>query len=195
MRRAWISFSLLFGSLILFQSSAFAQTDTDSAEQRAQTERETRQQLEAQQKSQKALSDFLRSSRVQAGTGLNSMFFQFRTAIPKFRTATDDYRWTLSMKGKLDKPLKNMKSQTEIMLAYLNTAKVQRPKLDSVEFKDYTPAELQWETLNSAERIGAFLDFAVAAERQEVVSPATLEFLFKLNGELLRLKWLTTHVK
>jgi hypothetical protein len=72
---------------------------------------------------------------------------------------------------------------------------VNHPKPDPLEFKDYSPSELQWETLNSAERISAYLDFAVAAERQETVSQKTLQFLYTLDGELLRLKWLTAHVK
>jgi len=196
MRRAWMSFSLLFGCLISLHPPLFAQDDPDTAQQRAQAEQE-KQSLEAQRKSQKALSDFLRSSRSQIGTstGLNTLYFQFRTAIPKFRSAVDEYRWKLSMQGKLDKHLKEMGSQTDVMLKYLSAGKVNHPKVDTSEFKEYSASELQWETLNSAERISAFLDFAVIAEHQETVSARTLEFLYTLNGELLRLKWLTSHVK
>jgi hypothetical protein len=78
-------------------------------------------------------------------------------AIPKFRAATDDYRWVLSMNGKSDKQLKEIGSQAEIMLKYLRVGQVNHPKPDLLEFKDYSPAELQWETLNSSERIGACL--------------------------------------
>jgi hypothetical protein len=81
------------------------------------------------------------------------------------------------------------------MLKYLSVGQVNHPKLDPLEFKDYSASELQWETLNSAERISAYLDFAVVAERQETVSEKTLLFLYTLDGELLRLKWLTAHVK
>jgi hypothetical protein len=187
---------LLLGSLVLFHTSAFAQA-VDSTVQRSPAEVEAQQSLEAQKKSQKALSDFLHSSRIQtdSANGLNTLFFQFRMAIPKFRAATDDYRWVLSMKGKLDKQLKEIGSQTDIMLKYLSVGKVNHPKPDPQEFKDYSASELQWETLNSAERISAYLDFAVAAERQETVSQKTLQFIYTLDGELLRLKWLTAHVK
>jgi len=188
---------LLFGCLVLFHSPAFAQVDGESTPQRPQTDLEAQQTLEAQKKSQKALSDFLRSSRMQtdSANGLNTLFFQFRMAIPKFRAATDDYRWVLSMQGKFDKQMKEIGTQTDIMLKYLSAGKVNHPKPDPMEFKDYSASELQWETLNSAERIGAYLDFAVAAERQETVSQQTLQFLYTLDGELLRLKWLTAHVK
>jgi hypothetical protein len=196
MRRAWMACLLLLGSLVLFHTSAFAQA-VDSTVQRSPAEVEAQQSLEAQKKSQKALSDFLHSSRIQtdSANGLNTLFFQFRMAIPKFRAATDDYRWVLSMKGKLDKQLKEIGSQTDIMLKYLSVGKVNHPKPDPQEFKDYSASELQWETLNSAERISAYLDFAVAAERQETVSQKTLQFIYTLDGELLRLKWLTAHVK
>jgi hypothetical protein len=116
-------------------------------------------------------------------------------AIPKFRAATDDFRWVVSMQGKIDKPAKEIGAQTDVMLKYLSSEKVNHPKPDPAEFKDYSASELRWETLNSAERIAAYLDFAVAAEREETVSEKTLKFLYTLDGELLRLKWLTAHVK
>jgi len=190
-----MAFSLLFGFLLY--TPVFAQVEPDSPQQRTQSELEAKQALEAQQKSQKALSDFIKSARIQTGTsnGLNSLFFQFRMAIPKFRAAIDEYRWVLSMQGKLDAHLKEIGTQTDVMLKYLSASKVNHPKTDPAEFKEYSAAELQWETLNSAERISAFLDFAVVAERQESVTPKTLEFLYTLDGELLRLKWLTTHVR
>ncbi|HET9131538.1 MAG TPA: hypothetical protein VFO86_11345, partial [Terriglobia bacterium] len=126
---------------------------------------------------------------------LNSLFFQFRMAIPKFRAATDEFRWVVSMQGKIDKQAKEIGTQTDVMLRYLSSEKVNHPKPNPAEFKDYSASELRWETLNSAERIAAYLDFAVAAEREETVSEKTLKFLYTLDGELLRLKWLTGHVK
>jgi hypothetical protein len=192
-QRALIVCLLLFGSLVVSHLSAFAQA-VDSSQQLSPGELAA---LEAQKKGQKALDDFLHSPRMQSNSadGLNAMFLQFRMAIPKFRAAIDDYRWKLSMHEKLDRQLKEIGAQTDIMLKYLKVGKVNHPKPDPLEFKDYSASELQWETLNSAERISAYLDFAVAAERQETVSQKTLQFLYTLDGELLRLKWMTAHVK
>ena len=39
------------------------------------------------------------------------------------------------------------------------------------------------------------LDLAVAVERNNVVAAETLEFLYTLDGELQRLKWLTSHTR
>lgn len=149
------------------------------------------------------MEDFLRQNKTQNDVphgspypnGLNSLFSQFRRAIPKFRSATDEFRWVVSMKGKVDKQAKEIGTQTDVMLRYLSSEKVNHPKPNPAEFKDFSASELQWETLNSAERIAAYLDFAVAAEREETVSQKTLQFLYILDGELLRLKWLTAHVK
>ena len=116
-------------------------------------------------------------------------------AIPKFREATDGLRWAMGMDAKLDKSSKNLAEQTDVILRFVDSPKMKHPRADPQEFKDYSPAELRWEMLNSAERIAAYLDYAVAAQRQDVVSVKTLEFMFKLDGELLRLKWLATHVR
>ena len=208
MRREWMVYSLLSGFLVLSQTPAFGQSSTsDSTSQQAQRELEAQRNLELQKQSQKALADLVGGIRTSNGTssssssrggssgGSNSVFYQFRMAIPKFRTATDEYRWALSMQEKLGKPVKEIGNQADTMIEYFRLAKVNQPKLDPLKFKDYTPAELQWETLNSAERISAYLDFAVVAERQETVTPKTLEFLYRLHGELRRLKWLTTRIK
>ena len=194
--QSWATLLLLFGFIALSQSPAFAQTG-DSSQQPSAADLEAQRSLENQKKSQKALADFLRMNNTPNGLpgGLNSLFFQFRMAIPKFRAATDDFRWVVSMQGKVDKQAKVIGAQTDVMLKYLSSEKVNHPKPNPAEFKDYSPSELQWETLNSAERIGAYLDFAVAAEREETVSQKTLQFLYTLDGELLRLKWLTAHVK
>jgi hypothetical protein len=186
----------VLGFLVLSGTPAFAQTG-DSSRQLSPAELEAQKALEAQKKSQKALADFLRTDNGQSRSpnGLNSLFFQFRTAIPKFRTATDEFRWVVSMQGKIDKQAKQIGTQADVMLKYLSAEKMNHPKPDPQEFKDYSASELRWETLNSAERISAYLDFAVAAEREETVSQKTLQFLYILDGELLRLKWLTAHVK
>ena len=190
---------LLFAVLTWIPRIAFAQTGEDS-----DTARQIQIQKEQQEreKSQKALRDFLnqqsassRSVRPSAATELQVRFFEFQMAIPKFRAATDDYRWTLSLSEKLDKPRKKIKTETDVMLSYLSAAKLKPKRPDPQEFKDYSQTELAWETLNSAERIGTFLDVAVAVERQDVVAPLMLEFMYRLNGELLRLKWLTSHTK
>ena len=160
------------------------------------------QKAEAERlKSQQALSDFLnaqnRNHNLEPGekAELDARFLEFRMAIPRFREATKEYGQNLGMTSKLDKDLKNIETQTGILLRYFSAAKVNHPRVDAQEFKNFSPSELQWETLNSAEYIASVLDYAVALERRDVVSTDAQKFMYALDGQLLRLKWLTSHTK
>ncbi|HET9131537.1 MAG TPA: hypothetical protein VFO86_11340 [Terriglobia bacterium] len=195
---------LICAFFALSSSSVFAQSDPtipDKVKQDAQPQY-TDQKAEADRlKSQQALSDFLnaqsRNRKLEPGetAELDARFLEFRMAIPRFREATMEFGQNLGMKSKLDKDLKNIETQVDIFLRYLNAAKVNHPRVDAQEFKDFSPSELQWETLNSAEYIASVLDFAVALERRDVVSTEAQKFMYTLDGQLLRLKWLTTHTK
>ena len=201
---------LLLCAVFVFPlSNAFSQSNAPAAdmEKIRQSKDATQQQLNDQKteaerlKSQQDLQDFLnaqsRSRKLEPGetAELDARFLEFRMAIPRFREATTEYGMNLGMKAKLDKELKNIETQTDVFLRYLNAAKVNHPRVDPLEFKDFSQAELEWETLNSAEYIASVLDLAVALERKNVVSAETLKFMYTLDGQLLRLKWLTTHTK
>jgi len=199
----------LLSFLLLAEAFAFAQTGNEAeiaktkqaeaaaAQQQIQNQIDQAQRL----KSEEALREFLnekgtrRNVEPGAAADLETKFLEFRMAVPKFRAATEEYRWNMSMNGKLDKSLKNLEAQSDILLRYLNAAKMNHPRPDAQEFKGFSQSELAWETLSTAERIASFLDLAVAVERKNVVAAQTLEFLYTLNGELLRLKWLTAHTK
>ena len=171
------------------------------AQSPAQLELNNQKEAAERLKGQEALRDFLNSQssnrKLEPGetADLEAKFLEFRMAIPRFREATMEYGQNLGMKGKLDKDLKNIETQADIFLRYLSAAKVNHPRPDSQEFKDFSPSELQWETLNTAEYIASVLDFAVAVERKNVVTTETRKFLYTLDGQLLRLKWLTSHTK
>ena len=197
------AFLLLAGTCAFAQTASEAeiakakQAEAAAAQQQIQSQIDQAQRL----KSEEALREYLndkgtrRNLEPGATAELDSKFLEFRLAVPKFRAATDEYRWNLSMNTKLDKSLKNIEAQSDVLLRYLNAAKMNHPRIDASEFKDFSQSELQWETLSTAERISSFLDLAVVVERKSVVAAQTLEFLYTLNGELLRLKWLTTHTK
>jgi hypothetical protein len=189
----------------LASSSASAQSNSptiqDQVKQDAQPQYSDQKAEADRLKSQQALSDFLnaqsRNRKLEPGVTaeLDARFLEFRMAIPRFREATMEFGQNLGTKAKLDKDLKNIETEVDIFLRYLSAAKVNHPRVDAQEFKDFSPSELQWETLNSAEYIASVLDFAVALERRDVVSTEAQKFMFTLDGQLLRLKWLTTHTK
>ena len=104
-------------------------------------------------------------------------------------------RWAIGSSANVGMPAKEIGLQTEVLLKYLKGEKLKPPPTNSSEFKDYSKSELAWETLNSAERISAYLELAVRVEQQQVITTKTLEFLNKLDAELLRLKWLSGHTR
>jgi hypothetical protein len=200
---------LICAIFLLVRSSAFAQSDPVAGQSekdrpvQAPAQQQSNDQKDAAErlKSQEALRDFLNAQnanrRLEPGqtADLDAKFLEFRMAIPRFREATTEYGQNLGMKGKLDKDLKNIEAEAEIFLRYLNAAKINHPRPDAEEFKDFSQSELQWETLTTAEYIASVLDLAVAVERKNVVSAETLKFMYTLDGQLLRLKWLTSHTK
>jgi hypothetical protein len=195
---------LLCAFFAMASSSVFAQYNQsiqDKVKQDAQPNFSDQKAEADRLKSEQSLQDFLnaqsRNGKLDPGqtAELDARFLEFRMAIPRFREATTEYGQNLGTKARLDKELKNIEAQTDILLRYLSAAKVNHPRVDPQEFKDFSPSELQWETLNSAEYIASVLDLAVALERKNVVSAATLKFMYELDGQLLRLKWLTTHTK
>jgi hypothetical protein len=199
---------LICAFFFLAGTNAFAQDSVAQelekarqAQAAAQQQWDSQKAVAEQEKSQAALREFLNDQSTNrklepgAVADLDTKFLEFRVAIPRFRDATKEYGFNLSMKGKLDKDLKNIETQTDVFLRYFSAAKINHPRPDAQEFKDFSQSELQWETLNVAEHIASFLDLAVAVERRNIVSAETLKFMYTLDGELLRLKWLTAHTK
>src|SRR5436190_20088773 len=208
MTARWLRY-ILFFALITAPTLAFAQIDEEveaarAAAEQAQRDAEAQAQAQAMQaaidRGQAALQEFVNSTELPGGqlnpqADLAAKFRQFREAIPKFREAVSLYRSNLSTDAKLDKPRREIQSETNIMLRYLSAAKVKHPPADPLEFKGSSPTELEREVLNSAERVASYFQLAVRTERQTTVSVKTLDLLFRLDGELLRLKWLTSHAK
>ena len=199
---------LIHSWILLFPISALSQNATtlSTAEQNKQIEaagKTIQEQIDTatRLKSQEALKDFLNEKasthRLEPGAAaeLEAKFLEFRMAVPRFRTATEEFRWNLGMDAKLEKELNNLEAQAEVLHRYLRVAKMNHPRPDTQQFKDFSPRELAWETFSTAERIASFLDLAVAVERNNVVAAETLEFLYTLDGELQRLKWLTSHTR
>jgi hypothetical protein len=200
---------LICAFFLLPSTCVFAQADatTGQSEKERQAQSAAQQQLNDQReaaerlKGQEALRDFLNSQSTNRKLApgetadLDAKFLEFRMAIPRFREATTEFGQDLGMKARLDKDLKNIETQADIFLRYLSAAKINHPRPDAQEFKDISQSELQWETLNTAEYIASVLDLAVAVERKNVVSPETLKFMYTLDGQLQRLKWLTSHTK
>jgi len=206
MIRSWVLHILFFALLMTAPTLAFAQSDEDLKAANVAAADQSRSDAEAQarqsmiDRGQAALQDFINSSplpgvQLSPKAELDAKFRQFREAIPRFRDATNRYRLSLNSAGKTDKPRKDIESETDIMLRYLSAAKVKHPPVEPNEFKGLSQGELEREIVRSAELVASQAVSAVRAERQNTVSSKTLDFLYRFNGQLLRLRWLTSHVK
>jgi len=206
---AWKVIALAtFLYLFVLPSPGYSQSEEELEQQRAereaaiqaQREAEARQNEELMRAGQASLEQFLNDgyspptplSREAAQT---ARFADFRIAVPKFRRATTTLRSAIGSGAKVQIPLKDIATQTDILLKFLQGEKLKHPTVDVAEFKNYSPPELLKETLKSAEKISPNLNTAVRAEQQQVVTTKTLDFLFQLEGDLLRLKWLTRHAR
>src|SRR5205814_10054820 len=132
---SWISIFVLFCFAILNLRNAYAQDpDSEAAQARQAAAAEAAQQAANQKamddefrRGQKALGEFLtdrspvRSTPSGAVRTLRGPVQEFQLAIPKFRDATSQYRELLGLDGKLDKPLKMIRTQIDVMLRSLKS--------------------------------------------------------------------------
>jgi len=123
----------------------------------------------------------------------------FITRVPKFRRAVEDYRMALGFQDSMRKPLKEIDQFVGAFKDYFRQTSVDADAPDPTEFQDFTPKELLWETLTSAERIDTELRQAALLIQQASVSNVTnikaMLFLRGVHSELLRLHLLISKLK
>jgi hypothetical protein len=123
----------------------------------------------------------------------------FITRVPKFRQAVENYRMAMGFEGSTQKPLKEIDKLVNAFKNYFRQTSVDSEAADPAEFQDFTPKELLWETLTSAERIDTKLRQAALLIQQSsasnVINIKAMLFLRSLHSELLRLHLLISKLK
>src|SRR5687768_14056093 len=120
----------------------------------------------------------------------------YRQALPKFDAAIKELESTLgNEKAKLSKLGKEIEKQTDIFLRYLKFVNQDHPEFDPVDLAKYSNTELGWETLTAAETLVPLLPKVLEGENSAIVSLNFWKFLYLLEGELQRLKWMTSRLK
>jgi hypothetical protein len=200
----WIRIVLLFCFGTLISRTVSAQEAENDPETRRAAAAQAAREVAAQKaindemrRGQQNLSEFLRVNNPTLTSnrpGILSSIQRFQMAIPKFRDATNQYREVMGLDHNLRKPLQTMRTQIDVMLQTLKSSRLKHAGPDTSAFKTYSKTELEWEALTSAEQTAASLDRVATFLTQEVVSVKTQEFLYEFLGQLLRLRWLTTHV-
>jgi hypothetical protein len=119
-------------------------------------------------------------------------------AIPKFRQATADFRDAVGAQQNTRVPLQSLERLIKPFTEYFKDLKLKSSAPDIQELKTYSPKELVWETLTTAERVDNNLQIANRLLRESnqsgAVSIKTLQFYAEIDSDLKRLKWLVDKV-
>jgi hypothetical protein len=120
----------------------------------------------------------------------------FRQALPKFEATVKALESALgSEKPKLAKTGKELEKQTEVFLRYVKHITEEHPSFKPEDLVKYSNVELGWEALTSAETLVPILPRIAALENSAVVDLNYWQLLYALEGELLRLKWMSSKLK
>jgi hypothetical protein len=123
---------------------------------------------------------------------------EFIKTLEEFREAITQYREAMDRDEGLDKRAKEIQKHIGDLMDYLKDANVKAEEFDESEFADFSLKELAWETLTTAERTDNDLRLVLrvldAAARENAITIQALQFFRVVQGDLQRLKWLTSKV-
>ena len=125
---------------------------------------------------------------------IQSPLFQFSVARGEFSEAVDQLRSGFWNDKDRKKAAGKIESNVNVFLRYLRTVSHERPEFDPGDLKKLSQAQLASETLTLAQRLRPELRRVVRNERSAVVPVSYWEFLFKLESDLLKLKWMSAQL-
>ena len=204
---------LLFALLMSCSVTALAQDDPNEAMERAVREALEQAQREAEQRrrdeqarkdreeSAKRMQDFLKDSRDDINAAskqkewrqqslLEVQREEFSYALIQFKDAREELKLALGAKAKLKEPARKIEKSTSVFLKYLKTVIRTPSRLDSSQFRNFTPKEMGSEALATAERIGPGLDELLRSETQGTFDIRLMDSLTKLQSDLSRLQFM-----
>jgi len=123
---------------------------------------------------------------------------RFYETVPKFRTATAEYRDAVGVGPDVSKSVKAMEKLIDPLRDYFNSVNAKNQAVDLSEFSGLSSKDLIWETLTTAENIDNNLQIARKvvqnAEREGVMSIKVIQFFIDIQDDLTRLQFLTSKV-
>jgi len=120
---------------------------------------------------------------------------ELRKSLRDFQSASGELSVALGLKSGLKGPAEKIRKSTGPFLELIKRLSTNRARFDASEFKGFTPKDLSWEVLTTAERLAPALAAMIRAERSDSVDTQFLRSLPKLEAELLRLQWMTKKLK
>src|SRR5262245_6335131 len=125
---------------------------------------------------------------------VQSPLFQFSVARGEFSDAVDRLRAGFWNDKDRKKAAGKIESNVDVFIRYIRTVSHERPAFEPGDLKKLSPAQLASETLSLAQRLRPELRRVVRNERSAVVPVSYWEFLYKLESDLLRLKWMSAQL-
>ena len=125
---------------------------------------------------------------------VQSPLFQFSVARGEFSNAIDLLRDGFWNDKDRKKAAGKIESNVNVFIRYIRSVSHERPLFDPAELKKLSSAQLASETLSLAQRLRPELRRVVRNERSAVVPVSYWEFLYKLESDLLRLKWMSAQL-
>jgi hypothetical protein len=123
---------------------------------------------------------------------------KFYETVPKFRTATADYRDAVGVGPDVSKSLKAIEKLIDPLREYFNSVNAKNQPVDFSEFNGLSSKDLMWETLTTAENIDNNLQIArkvvQQSERDGVMNIKVIQFFIDIQDDLTRLRFLTSKV-
>jgi hypothetical protein len=125
---------------------------------------------------------------------VQSPLFQFSIARGEFSDAVDQLRAGFWSDKDRKKAAGKIESNVNVFIRYIRTVSHERPLFDPTELKKLSQSQLASETLSLAQRLRPELRRVVRNERSAVVPVSYWEFLYKLELDLLKLKWMSAQL-
>src|SRR5215510_8093331 len=125
---------------------------------------------------------------------VQSPLFQFSVARGEFSDAVDELRTGFWNDKDRKRAAVKIESNVNVFIRYIRTVSHERPSFEPGDLKKLSQAQLASETLNLAQSLRPELRRVVRNERSAVVPVSYWEFLYKLEADLLRLKWMSAQL-
>jgi hypothetical protein len=120
---------------------------------------------------------------------------QFNRALVTFEMSRHQLLEALEFKTSLKEPAKSIEKSVGAILGFVRNLHKNRAQLDAAQFKGFTPVELGWEALTTAERVFPQLTSVVDSQNTQEVDIRFLQSLTKLEADLLRLQWMAKRLQ
>ena len=123
------------------------------------------------------------------------LLFEFSEARGQFSDAIEELRSNFWVEKNRKKAVKTIDQKVDVFLRYLRVASTERPTFEPGDLKTLTPMQLAAEALKLSQSLRSELRQVARTENNTIVPVSHWEFLYKVESNLLRLKWMGSQLR